>query len=813
MVLSLVYIVGIAHNVHHVLRQYLAIDQIMTKEASRCWVWNLGGLVTVLLAGLVLRLLYAARANLYIDEFTTIWAGQQVLNQGLPRFPLGALYTQGLLYTYLEAAALFLAGGYHPLVARSPSLVLSFATLALLVYAAWSLYRVLPVGLAALWLALDGEAIVWGGRARTYALLQPVIVITFLAWYRGAVADDRPSLRWLAIGLLLVAIVDQQVTLLLLPPMVIWAVVSRGWDWLRKPVVWLQAGVLLLGLAARWLLYGLMVLPGTTATAGPRSFVDLVRPFAEWQTLTPFLAEPNRWLAVLLLAGGVIWLLLRGRAAAPAWRGPVLAIIFIIVFVLFEMVLVVGTTWRRARYLIPLVPLLYLGAEGVAVPALRALAKRLPLLPYRRALLGLTLASVVLVVVLSLPTTRAAAMRNEWGYDRALEAVGDAWIKGDALATFAPAAAFVILGQADYLAAEMDAQVLLVERDGKRLDSWTGLPLLDSPERLDEALEDHLRLWFVVDEMRLERHFSQEYLRLLWDRFDVAAFEWGVFVFRSHPVETPEIDRPLAASFDGVVELESFALSDAQPEPGQTMTVTLRWAEGDVQPVPEEEYAVSVRLLDRAGGAAAGHEAPLLGGHYPVERWQRSRSSQPFPDRHSLELPADLAPGLYRLEAGLHRTDTMAPLGEPVTLDYVQVGEEQENWATASAEAEFGDVVSLLSHEFVGEVLPGSNATLRLVWQTGPRGFDDDYAVFVHLLDAEQQIVQQWDAPPTGGWYPTSYWNPGQIVVDEHNLMFDAGLAPGDYQLVVGLYRVDGTRLRLEDGADRINMATIEIGP
>ncbi|MFC2037884.1 hypothetical protein ACFLYD_07995, partial [Chloroflexota bacterium] len=378
----------------------------MTEQRrSHCWTWNLVLLGVVLLVGMALRLFYAANANLYIDEFTTIWAAQRALTHGVPRFPLGAIYTQGLFYTYLEAGALLLAGGFHPLLARLPSLLLSALTLALLVYAARLLFRVLPVGLAALWLALDGEAIVWGSRARTYALLQPLVLVAFVAWYRGAIAEDRPGLRWLAIGLLLVALVDQQVTLLLLPPLAILALVARGWGWLRQPVVWLQAGVLILGLAARWLLYQLMILPGTTAAAEPRAFVDMVQPFVAWETVAPFFTDPARLLAALLLAGGTAWLLLRRRSTAPTWRGPVLAIAFVLVFVSLEMMLVVGTTWRRARYLYPLLPLLYLGAEGVAVPALRAMASRLSFLPFRRALAGMTVVFVLLVVGLAYPAT------------------------------------------------------------------------------------------------------------------------------------------------------------------------------------------------------------------------------------------------------------------------------------------------------------------------------------------------------------------------------------------------------------------------
>jgi 4-amino-4-deoxy-L-arabinose transferase-like glycosyltransferase len=233
---------------------------------------------------------------------------------------LGAVYTQGLLYTYLEAAALFIAGGFHPLLARFPSLLLSAITLALMIYAARVLFRTWPAGVAALWLALDGEAIVWGSRARTYALLQPLVLGAFLAWYKGAIAKDRPGLRWLAIGLLLAALVDQQVTMLVLPPLALLAVMARGWGWLRQPVVWLQAGTVVLGVAARELLYRLMVLPGTTATSEPRLFVNLTQPLAGWETVVPFVTDPNRLLAALV-AAGVVWCLLPA-AVGHAQLGP-----------------------------------------------------------------------------------------------------------------------------------------------------------------------------------------------------------------------------------------------------------------------------------------------------------------------------------------------------------------------------------------------------------------------------------------------------------------------------------------------------------
>ncbi|MCA9909155.1 MAG: hypothetical protein KC519_10945, partial [Anaerolineae bacterium] len=45
---------------------------------------------------------------------------------------------------------------------------------------------------------------------------------------------------------------------------------------------------------------------------------------------------------------------------------------------------------------------------------------------------------------------------------------------------------------------------------------------------------------------------------------------------------------------------------------------------------------------------------------------------------------------------------------------------------------------------------------------------EQDYAVFVHLLDANNTIVTQQDAMPVGNTYPTSLWQPGEFIIDEY---------------------------------------------
>jgi hypothetical protein len=85
---------------------------------------------------------------------------------------------------------------------------------------------------------------------------------------------------------------------------------------------------------------------------------------------------------------------------------------------------------------------------------------------------------------------------------------------------------------------------------------------------------------------------------------------------------------------------------------------------------------------------------------------------------------------------------------------------------------------------------PSRPIELTLYWQsvTEPSA---DYTVFIHLLDAEKQVVASWDAPPIDGDYPTHLWSSGEIVEDVHHLSLPPDLSPGDYQLVVGLYQLD----------------------
>jgi hypothetical protein len=69
---------------------------------------------------------------------------------------------------------------------------------------------------------------------------------------------------------------------------------------------------------------------------------------------------------------------------------------------------------------------------------------------------------------------------------------------------------------------------------------------------------------------------------------------------------------------------------------------------------------------------------------------------------------------------------------------------------------------------------------------------EESYTVFVHLIDANNQIWDQQDYTPLGGSTPTHLWIPkwlpGQTALDPYTLTMPAGAPPGDYYLEIGLY-------------------------
>jgi 4-amino-4-deoxy-L-arabinose transferase-like glycosyltransferase len=110
------------------------------------------------------------------------------------------------------------------------------------------------------------------------------------------------------------------------------------------------------------------------------------------------------------------------------------------------------------------------------------------------------------------------------------------------------------------------------------------------------------------------------------------------------------------------------------------------------------------------------------------------------------------------------------------------------------------------------KVVPGDEVELKLFWQVDVVP-EVDYTVFTQLLDANGVFVTGFDSQPLGGYFPTSQWPANEIVTDVIRLPVPDTLAPGQYTLITGLYRLNTLeRLTvLEDNRDFIVVTEITV--
>ena len=89
---------------------------------------------------------------------------------------------------------------------------------------------------------------------------------------------------------------------------------------------------------------------------------------------------------------------------------------------------------------------------------------------------------------------------------------------------------------------------------------------------------------------------------------------------------------------------------------GGQVPVELLWQAAEA---PAEPLVVVIQLQDAGGRVVVGLEAQPLDGRYPTQEWAAGERVR---DRHTLSLPAGLAPGTYRLIVGAYRAADRARL-------------------------------------------------------------------------------------------------------------------------------------------------------
>lgn len=254
-----------------------------------------------------------------------------------------------------------------------------------------------------------------------------------------------------------------------------------------------------------------------------------------------------------------------------------------------------------------------------------------------------------------------------------------------------------------------------------------------------------------------------------------------------------------SAVLDDRLKLVGIDLPVRQALPGDVVRVVTYWQAQDLT-------TLNFALQKPDGEIVASASVPVsIGAH---ERAQADL--QIPPDAGATELRITARARLGTLPVGsleISPRETIQTTGETA----VQPRSER-----------FGEQIRLVGAGSPGTPLrAGDTVPVTLVWQTDAP-LATSYTVFVHLLGEQYNPSQdnflwgQVDRVPVQGRLPTNAWTPQENITDAYQVKLDDRAPAGTYQIEIGLYDANGTRLRVHDAngsdlGDALILGTVEV--
>jgi hypothetical protein len=266
-------------------------------------------------------------------------------------------------------------------------------------------------------------------------------------------------------------------------------------------------------------------------------------------------------------------------------------------------------------------------------------------------------------------------------------------------------------------------------------------------------------------------------------------------------------DRPILARFDGGMTLLGIDLPNgAALDAGGVMPITLYWTTDTVIPA---NYTLFIHLADSDNRLLYQFDGVPYNGRQPTRQWL---PGQRFADTYTITVARSALDGgldkLATLSLGFYPWDstskrqtatelaTGALLGDRIPLAEVRVHAHVTPSTLTTPVARWQQGIELASQTVILDD-QGVPQRVMLRWQA-EQVVQQDYTVFVQLLDANNQVVAQVDRQPQQGQWPTSTWREGDGIEDEVDLPPPTGQWS---QLIVGLYDQSATVLPMAEPA------------
>jgi len=283
---------------------------------------------------------------------------------------------------------------------------------------------------------------------------------------------------------------------------------------------------------------------------------------------------------------------------------------------------------------------------------------------------------------------------------------------------------------------------------------------------------------------------------------------------RPRRFQPPALSALVQANFGGDVMLLGYTLPERRVQPGGSLPITVYW---QALRTLERHMIVFNHLLHTGDLRQWGGRDRVPQDFYSTLLWAPGEVVQ---DDYVVPVDPAAPAGIYRLDIGLYveaagqahslplMRDGAALDATSVTITPIKVGGPPPGATVLNPAPQHprGDnlngQVALVGYDLDQQP---DRLTLTLYWRCQAR-LATDYTTFVHvqpIAGLAGNAVAGMDRPPANGAYPSSLWEPGEVIRDTLQVPLSLQLPAGEYDVVAGLYELaTGQRLPVEGSTD-----------
>jgi hypothetical protein len=241
----------------------------------------------------------------------------------------------------------------------------------------------------------------------------------------------------------------------------------------------------------------------------------------------------------------------------------------------------------------------------------------------------------------------------------------------------------------------------------------------------------------------------------------------------------------------------------------------------------DRDYVAQFLLLDQRGNTVWAQERDLVSASYPTPHWQ---TGELLKGLHEFLVPPHVPAAQYQVAVRLvdrqgnrykvHRPRwNVWPGSRLVLFDLdVQAREYSSDLPEISIPLQVGvgEWGELLGYDLDRDTLAGGERIEFTLYWMATQPVTKSYKVFVHLVGRDGHMGAQKDSVPASWARPTYTWAPGEPIIDTHQVPLPADIAPGQYDVLIGLYdEKSGQRVTLypqdSEPAEQLTLSSLTV--